>query len=277
MTTTTSPVSTASLGGTVRAGGTSPTWLRRLIRGSATTARWERPSFLGLLLVSAVLYLWNLSSSGWANSFYSAAVQAGASNWEAFFYGSSDAANSITVDKPPMSLWFMELSVRLFGLSSFSILLPEALMGVATVGVVYLTVRRSFSARTALLAGGVLAVTPVAALMFRFNNPDALLVLLMSLSVYFTVPRHPEWQAALGALGRRDGRVRLPDEAASGRRHPACARRHLPGRRSRQLVASSVAPAARARRGHRLGRMVGCDRHAGSGEHEAVHRRLADQ
>jgi 4-amino-4-deoxy-L-arabinose transferase-like glycosyltransferase len=187
MTTTTSPVSTASLAGTTRTGSTSPTWLRRLIRGSATTARWERPSFLGLLLVSAVLYLWNLSSSGWANSFYSAAVQAGASNWEAFFYGSSDAANSITVDKPPMSLWFMELSVHLFGLSSFSILLPEALMGVATVAVVYLTVRRSFSARTALLAGGVLALTPVAALMFRFNNPDALLVLLMTLSVYFTV------------------------------------------------------------------------------------------
>jgi 4-amino-4-deoxy-L-arabinose transferase-like glycosyltransferase len=108
-------------------------------------------------------------------------------NWEAFFYGSSDAANSITVDKPPMSLWFMDISVRLFGLSSFSILLPEALMGVATVAVVYLTVRRSFSARTALLAGGVLALTPVAALMFRFNNPDALLALLMSLAVYFTV------------------------------------------------------------------------------------------
>ena len=161
--------------------------LRRIAFGTTATARWERPSFLGLLIVSAFLYIWNLASSGWANSFYSAAVQAGSVNWEAFFYGSSDAANSITVDKPPMSLWFMELSVRLFGLSSFSILLPEALMGVATVAVVYLTVRRAFSARTALLAGGLVALTPVAALMFRFNNPDALLVLLMSLSVYFTV------------------------------------------------------------------------------------------
>jgi 4-amino-4-deoxy-L-arabinose transferase-like glycosyltransferase len=157
------------------------------VRGSATTAGWERPSFLALLVATGILYIWNLAASGWANSFYSAAVQAGASNWEAFFYGSSDAANSITVDKPPMSLWLMELSVRLFGLSSFSILLPEALTGVATVAVVYLTVRRSFSPRTALLAGGVLALTPVAALMFRFNNPDALLVLLMSLAVYFTV------------------------------------------------------------------------------------------
>jgi 4-amino-4-deoxy-L-arabinose transferase-like glycosyltransferase len=162
-------------------------WLRRLVLGTATTARWERPAFLGLLALAAILYLWDLSASGWANSFYSAAVQAGASNWEAFFYGSSDAANSITVDKPPASLWFMALSVRLFGLSSFSILLPEALMGFATVGVVFATVRRAFSARTALLAGGVLALTPVAALMFRFNNPDALLVLLLSLSVYFTL------------------------------------------------------------------------------------------
>jgi 4-amino-4-deoxy-L-arabinose transferase-like glycosyltransferase len=182
MTTSTIPVVRET-----RSGGTFPAWARRLVRGSAATARWERPSFLGLLVLTGILYLWNLTSSGWANSFYSAAVQAGSTNWEAFFFGSSDAANSITVDKPPMSLWFMELSVRLFGLSSFSILLPEALMGVATVAVVYLTVRRSFSARTALLAGGVLALTPVAALMFRFNNPDALLVLLMSLAVYFTV------------------------------------------------------------------------------------------
>jgi 4-amino-4-deoxy-L-arabinose transferase-like glycosyltransferase len=161
--------------------------LRRLVRGSATTPRWERPSFLGLLVLTGILYVWNLAISGWANSFYSAAVQAGTTNWEAFFYGSSDAGNSITVDKPPMSLWFMEISARIFGLSSFSILLPEALMGVATVAVVYLTVRRAFSAPTALIAGGVLALTPVAALMFRFNNPDALLALLMSLAAYFTL------------------------------------------------------------------------------------------
>jgi 4-amino-4-deoxy-L-arabinose transferase-like glycosyltransferase len=161
--------------------------VRRLIRGRAGTAAWERPALIGLLLATAVLYLWNLSASGWANSFYSAAAQAGSVNWEAFLYGSSDAANSITVDKPPASLWLMALSVRLFGLSSFSILLPEAIMGVLTVGFVYATVRRHFSARTALLAGAALAITPVAALMFRFNNPDALLVLLMTLATYFTL------------------------------------------------------------------------------------------
>lgn len=161
--------------------------LRRFVRGREDAAAWERPALLGLLAVTALLYLWDLAASGWANSFYAAAVQAGSVNGEAFFFGSSDAANSITVDKPPASLWIMALSVRLFGLSSWSILVPEALMGVATVWLVYLTVRRNFSARTALLAGGVLALTPVAALMFRFNNPDALLVLLLTLATYLTL------------------------------------------------------------------------------------------
>lgn len=157
------------------------------VRQAQSTIGWERPAFIGLLALTAVLYLVNLSVSGWANSFYSAAVQAGSVNWEAFFYGSSDAANSITVDKPPASLWLMSLSVRLLGLTPFAILLPEALMGVATVAVLYLIVRRRFPAGTALLAGLTLALTPVAALMFRFNNPDALLVLLLTLSVYFTL------------------------------------------------------------------------------------------
>ncbi|WP_157876074.1 ArnT family glycosyltransferase, partial [Streptacidiphilus griseoplanus] len=156
----------------------------RLWRGRPEDPRWARPALLGLLAATAVLYLGNLSVSGWANSFYSAAVQAGTVSWKAFFFGSSDAGNFITVDKPPMSLWPMELSARVLGLSSFSVLLPQALMGVATVGTVHAAVRRRHSPRAALLAGAVLALTPVAALMFRFNNPDALLVLLLALAAY---------------------------------------------------------------------------------------------
>jgi 4-amino-4-deoxy-L-arabinose transferase-like glycosyltransferase len=150
-------------------------------------ARWERPALAGLLAATAMLYLWGLGASGWANSFYSAAAQAGSQSWKAWFFGSSDAANSITVDKPPASLWFMGLSVRMFGLSTWSLLVPQALMGVGTVGVIYASVRRRCSAWTALLAGAALATTPVAALMFRFNNPDALLTLLMSLAAWATL------------------------------------------------------------------------------------------
>ncbi|WP_051943849.1 glycosyltransferase family 39 protein [Streptacidiphilus rugosus] len=146
--------------------------------------RWVRPALLALLALTALLYLWDLGASGWANQFYSAAVQAGAHNWKAMFFGSSDAANAITVDKPPASLWVMELSARVFGVNAWSILVPQALEGVAAVAVVYAAVKRRFAAGPALLAGAVLALTPVAALMFRFNNPDALLALLLALAGY---------------------------------------------------------------------------------------------
>ncbi|MFG3049946.1 ArnT family glycosyltransferase [Kitasatospora sp. NPDC048239] len=176
----------------------------RTWRGRQDDPAWVRPSLLALLAATAVLYLWGLSASGWANSFYSAAVQAGSQSWKAFFYGSSDAGNFITVDKPPLSLWPMALCARVFGLSSWSVLAPEALMGVATVATVYAAVRRRFSPLGGLVAGAVLALTPVAALMFRFNNPDALLVLLLALAAYgllrATETASTRWLVFTGAM-----------------------------------------------------------------------------
>ena len=163
-----------------------------------------RPLLLALLGATALLYLIGLGRSGWANAFYSAAVQAGASSWKALFFGSSDAASFITVDKPPLSLWVMAISARLFGVNSWSILVPQALMGVAAVGVLYATVRRWASPAAGLLAGAALALTPVATLMFRFNNPDALLVLLLTLAAYATVRAlehgSARWLALTGVL-----------------------------------------------------------------------------
>ncbi len=153
-------------------------------KGNPGDAPWVRPALLGLLAATAVLYIWGLGASGWANPFYSAAVQAGSESWKAFFFGASDAASFITVDKTPAALWPMMLAARIFGVNSWSILVPQALMGVAAVGVLYATVRRGFSPGAGLVAGTVLALTPVAALMFRFNNPDALLVLLLTLAAY---------------------------------------------------------------------------------------------
>ena len=180
---------------------------QQLWRGKTEDSPLVRPVLLGLLLTTALLYLWGLGASGWANSFYSAAVQAGSESWKAFFFGSSDAANSITVDKTPMSLWPMSLSVRIFGLSSWAMLIPQALMGVASVGLLYATVRRTTSnAWAGLLAGAVLAITPVAVLMFRFNNPDALLTLFLIAAVYATIraiespERAVRWLVLGGAL-----------------------------------------------------------------------------
>jgi 4-amino-4-deoxy-L-arabinose transferase-like glycosyltransferase len=149
--------------------------------------RWVRPALFVLLAATAVLYLWGLGSSGWANDYYAAAAQAGTQDWKAWLFGSLDAGNAITVDKPPASLWLMALSGRIFGFSAFTMLLPQALMGVAAVGVLYATVRRSSGPAAGLIAGAALALTPVATLMFRFNNPDALLVLLLVVAAYCMV------------------------------------------------------------------------------------------
>jgi 4-amino-4-deoxy-L-arabinose transferase-like glycosyltransferase len=153
---------------------------------------WYLPALLALLAGTALLYLWDLSASGNANSFYAAAVQAGSLNWKAWFFGSIDSSNFITVDKPPGSLWVMGLSARIFGYSSWSMLVPDALMGVASAGLLAAAVRRavrsvagsSLAAVAGLVAGGVLALTPAAVLIFRFNNPDAFMVFLIVLAAY---------------------------------------------------------------------------------------------
>ena len=160
---------------------------RRLLRGPEADPGWARPALLGLLALTAVLYLWNVTRNGWANDFYAAAVDAGTKSWKAFFFGSFDSSNFITVDKTPASLWVMEISGRIFGFSQWSMLVPQALEGVASVALLYAAVRRWFGPPAGLIAGLVLALTPVAALMFRFDNPDALLVLLMTAAAYALV------------------------------------------------------------------------------------------
>lgn len=146
--------------------------------------RWARAGLAALLVSTGVFWLIGLSRNEWANPFYAAAVQAGSRNWKAALFGSSDAANSITVDKPPVSLWPMELGVRLFGLNGWSMLVPQVLIGVATVALLYVTVKRTFGASAGLIAGAVLALTPVATVMFRYNNPDAMLVFLMTAAAW---------------------------------------------------------------------------------------------
>ncbi|NKY87198.1 glycosyltransferase family 39 protein [Nocardia veterana] len=150
----------------------------------AARPRWRRLSVVVLLAATGLLYVWDLGASGWANEFYAAAVQAGSQSWKAMLFGSSDAANAITVDKTPGALWVMDISARLFGFNSWSLLVPQALEGVAAVAVLYAAVRRVAGHWTGILAGAISALTPAAALMFRFDNPDALLVLLLTVAAY---------------------------------------------------------------------------------------------
>jgi 4-amino-4-deoxy-L-arabinose transferase-like glycosyltransferase len=154
---------------------------------TATASRWDRGALAVLLVATAALYLWNITINGMGNQFYAGAAQAGSKDWEALLFGSLDPANFITVDKPPVSQWVMGLSGQLFGFSSAAMMIPQALMAVASVALLYGAVARISGRNAALLAGAALALTPVAALMFRFNNPDAAMVLLMMLAAYCAV------------------------------------------------------------------------------------------
>jgi 4-amino-4-deoxy-L-arabinose transferase-like glycosyltransferase len=147
----------------------------------------ERIAFGALLMATSVGYLWNITVNGMGNQFYAGAAQAGSKSWKALLFGSVDPHNFITVDKPPVSQWVMGLSGQLFGFSSAGMLIPQALMAVATVALLYDAVRRIAGHWAGLLAGALFALMPVVALMFRYNNPDAVMVLLMMAGAYCTV------------------------------------------------------------------------------------------
>jgi len=178
--------------------------LARMLRARPDDPAWARPALLALLVATALLYLVGLSRNGWANEFYAAAAQAGTQSWKAFLFGSLDRSNFITVDKPAGFLWPMELSARIFGVNYWSLLVPQALAGVATVGVLYTTVRRWFGPASAIIAGAVVALTPVATLIFRFNDPDAFITLMATLAAYFITRAiesgRTRWVALTGVL-----------------------------------------------------------------------------
>src|ERR1039457_5245481 len=136
-----------------------------------------RPELLAVVGVAAALNLWGLSVNGWANTFYSAAVRSMTTSWHDFLFISLDKTGLMTVDKPPLALWVQALSARIFGFHPLSILIPQALMGIAAAGLVYDLTRRRFGRVAGCAAGIVLAMTPMTVAISRHNNPDQLLIL----------------------------------------------------------------------------------------------------
>ena len=145
---------------------------------------WEAGTLVVILLAAAVLYVWGLAGNGWANAYYSAAVQAGLHDPVSYFFGSADWGNSVSVDKPPLSLWIVGLSVRIFGLNTWALLLPQAAMTMGSTFLIYRLARRHLPAYAALLSAAVFATTPITVLLARYNNPDPLMVLLMLSALY---------------------------------------------------------------------------------------------
>ena len=166
--------------------------LKRLVLGRPSDPAWARPAIWAVLVLAAILYSWDSSRNGDANTFYAAAVLSGTESWKAFFYGSLDSASFITVDKPPFAFWVMGISARIFGFNSWSLLLPQAAEGVAAVAVVYVAVRRSVAGLTgergayaaALIAALALTLTPVVVAIDRDDNADTMLTLLLALAAW---------------------------------------------------------------------------------------------
>src|SRR4051812_34803367 len=158
-----------------------------LARTRVRARRLPAPELFGLLALAAVLNLWSLSRNGWANDYYAAAVRSMSTSWHNFFFGSFDASGVMTVDKPPLALWVQALSARVFGYHPLSLLVPQALMGIATVALVYDLTRRVFGRTAGFVAGLVLALTPITVAISRHNNPDALLVLCCVSAVWALV------------------------------------------------------------------------------------------
>jgi 4-amino-4-deoxy-L-arabinose transferase-like glycosyltransferase len=150
---------------------------RRAATDSVRRLALPLPELGALVVLTAVLNLWALDRNGWANDYYSAAVRSMSSSWHNFLFASFDPSGVMTVDKPPLGLWVQALSVKLFGFHSMSILVPQALMGVASAALVYDLTRRLWGRPAGFVAGLVLALTPITVAISRHNNPDALLVL----------------------------------------------------------------------------------------------------
>src|SRR5690242_14464168 len=145
---------------------------------------WHRLGLAAVLLLSAALNLYHLDRIGYGNQYYAAAVLSMLQSWHNFFFVSFDPGGFVSVDKPPLGFWIQAASAKLLGFSGLSLLLPEALAGVASVLVLFAIVRRVFGPVAGLLAAFALAVMPVSVVTNRNNTIDSLLVLAVLLAAW---------------------------------------------------------------------------------------------
>src|SRR5947209_4619284 len=139
-----------------------PAAARRIaIRRAVARLTWYHLGLLAVIGVAAPLHLAALDREGYGNTYYAAAVKSMITSWHNFFFVSFDAGGFVSVDKPPLGLWIQAASARLFGFHPLSLLVPQALAGIAAVALLYHLVARSFGVVAGVLAGVALAVMPI--------------------------------------------------------------------------------------------------------------------
>ncbi|EQB3098820.1 glycosyltransferase family 39 protein [Clostridium botulinum] len=135
-----------------------------------------------ILILSLILNLANLNIEGYANQYYAAGVKSMTLSLKNFFFISFDPASFVSIDKPPLGFWIQAIFAKIFGFRGWSIILPQAIAGVVSVGLIYVIVKRSFGTAAGLISAICLAVTPVFVAVSRNNTCDNLLVLTLLLA-----------------------------------------------------------------------------------------------
>jgi 4-amino-4-deoxy-L-arabinose transferase-like glycosyltransferase len=137
-----------------------------------------------ILAVAALLRGWNLAGGGVIVPYYFAGVRSMLQSWHNLFFNAFDPAGFVSVDKPPIAFWLQTLSAKFFGFGTASILLPQVVEGVASVGLLYWLVRRRFGVAAGLLAALFLALSPADVAVDRSNNTESCLVLVLLLAAW---------------------------------------------------------------------------------------------
>jgi 4-amino-4-deoxy-L-arabinose transferase-like glycosyltransferase len=153
--------------------------LHRLFQPRENEPRWARPALIAIALLAGALMLVDVTRSAYGNPYYAAGALAASHSWSALFNNAADLSGYVSLDKGPLPDWIMGLSGRLLGFGSLSVMLPNALCGTATVLVLHDAVRRALGHQIAIVAALLMAITPVAVLVGRYNTPDGLLLLLL--------------------------------------------------------------------------------------------------
>ncbi|MCY7910117.1 glycosyltransferase family 39 protein [Bacillus inaquosorum] len=134
-----------------------------------------------ILLAAAYLNTYHIWQDDTANQYYLAAVKSMTQSFHNFFYASFDPSGFVTVDKPPVVLWIQTIFALIFGVHTWSVILPQALSGVGSVFLLYRMIKPAFGIGAARIAALVMTLTPIAAAVSRTNNIDSMLVFTLLL------------------------------------------------------------------------------------------------
>jgi 4-amino-4-deoxy-L-arabinose transferase-like glycosyltransferase len=221
-----------------------PATRARLRPPRVTAYQWGALAAITILAAALrLIYIGKVSP----DPFYDAAVRSMTLSWHNFFFGAFEPGGSVSIDKPPIDLWFQVASVKLFGFSSTTLKLPEVFAGIASVPLLFAVVWRVWSVPAGLAAALALAMLPVDVITSRSDTMDVVMMALILLGLLLLVRaaetgRNRWLFAAAAALGVAFD-VKLLESLVALPGLALFAYLALPGRARRRLVRVAAAGA----------------------------------